>query len=104
MTRYSYSLLTLVLSIFVVTAACQTMTGETASEQAYDTKITTSVKSHLATQDRLSTLTQINVKTVERTVYLTGSVPTQQDRTRAEELVRQVEGVQRVVNNVTVRQ
>lgn len=103
MTRHSSSLMVLVLSILFLTAACQSMTGETASEHAYDTKITTSVKSHLATNDRIKTLTQINVKTVERTVYLTGNVPTQQDKDRAEQITRNVEGVQRVVNNLTVR-
>ena len=103
MTRYPYALMVLVLSIFFLAAGYQTTTGETMKENAVDTKITTSVKSHLATNDKLHTLTQISVRTVDKTVYLTGSVPTLQEKSQAEEVASKVEGVQKVVNNLEIR-
>ena len=103
MTRYPYSLMVLVLSIFFLGAGYQTATGETLKENAIDTKITTSVKSHLATNDKLKTLTQISVRTVDKTVYLTGAVPTLQEKSLAEEVASKVEHVQKVVNNIEVK-
>jgi osmotically-inducible protein OsmY len=93
----------LVLSIFFLAAGYQTATGETMKENAVDTKITTSVKSHLATDDKLKTLTQISVRTVDKTVYLTGAVPTLQEKNRAEEVASKVEHVKKVVNNIEVK-
>lgn len=102
MTRYPYSLMALVLFIFFLAGGYQTAMGE-VKDQALDAKITTSVKTHLATNDRLKTLTQISVKTVDKTVYLTGAVPTQQEKDMAEKVASGVEHVQKVVNNLEVR-
>ena len=103
MTRYPYSLMVLVLSIFFLAAGYQTATGETMKENAVDAKITTSVKSHLATDDKLKTLTEISVRTENKTVYLTGSVPTQKEKDRAGKVARKVEHVQKVVNDLEVK-
>jgi hyperosmotically inducible periplasmic protein len=103
MMRYPYALMVLVLSIFFLAAGYHTATGETIKENAVDTKITTSVKSHLATDDTLKTLTQISVRTNENTVYLTGVVPTQQEKERAGEVAQKVEHVQKVVNDIEVK-
>jgi hyperosmotically inducible periplasmic protein len=104
MTRYVYSLMVLFLSVFFLAGGYQTAMGEeTLKDKALDAKITTSVKTHLAKDDRLKTLTQISVKTVDKTVYLTGTVPTQQEKDRAEQVTSRVEHVQKVVNNLEVR-
>jgi hypothetical protein len=103
MIRYAYSLIVLVLSIFFLAGGYQTAMSEGMKDQAMDSKITTSVKSHLATNDRLKTLTQISVKTVDKTVFLTGAVPTQQEKDLAEQVTSKVEHVQKVVNNLEVR-
>ncbi len=68
-----------------------------------DTAITTAVKTHLATDGPLKTMTQISVKTVENTVYFTGVAATPQAKNRAEEIARQVDGVLTVVNNITIQ-
>jgi len=60
------------------------------------------VKTHLATDGPLKSMTQIRVKTLENTVYLTGVAATPQDKNRAEEIARQVEGVHTIVNNIVV--
>ena len=101
MPRARYILMTLVTSIFF-TFGCQS-NSQTTGHYIDDTAITTAVKTHLATDGPLKTMTQISVKTVENTVYLTGVAPTLQAKNRAEEIARQVEGVQTVVNNITVQ-
>ena len=103
MTRHSYSLMALVLSIFFLAGGYQIALGESMKDSALDAKITTSVKTHLAKDDKLKTLTKISVKTEDKTVYLTGSVPTQQEKDLAEQVTSKVEHVQKVVNNLEVR-
>jgi len=100
MTRILHTLMALGLST-VLTTACQT-NPQTTGHYIDDTAITTSVKTQLATDGSLKTMTQISVKTIENIVYLTGVAPTMQAKNRAEEIARHVEGVQRVVNNLTV--
>jgi hyperosmotically inducible protein len=103
MTRHSYSLMVLVLSIFFLAGGYQMAMGESVKDKALDAKITTSVKAHLAKDDKLKTLTQISVKTDDKTVYLTGVVPTKQEKDLAEQVASRVEHVQKVVNNLEVR-
>src|ERR1700675_138634 len=93
MTRYAYSVIVLVLSIFFLAGGYQIALSEEGGmkDKALDAKITTSVKAHLAKDDRLKTLTQISVKTVDKTVTLTGTVPTQQEKDMAEKVASGVE-------------
>ena len=101
MTRTPHMLIAVVVSIFF-TVGCKS-NPQTTGHYIDDTGITTSVKTHLATDGPLKTMTQISVKTVENTVYLTGVAATLQDKNRAGEIARQVDGVQTVVNNITVQ-
>jgi len=103
MTRHSSSLMVLVLSIFFVAGGYQMALGDSVKDTALDAKITASVKTHLATNDRLKTLTKISVKTEDKTVYLTGAVPTQQEKDLVEQITSKVEHVQKVVNNLEVK-
>ncbi len=101
MSRNPQILMALGVSIFL-TVGCQT-NPQTTGHYIDDTAITTSVKTQLATDGALKTMTQISVKTVENTVYLTGVAPTLQAKNRAEEIARQVDGVHSVVNNLTIQ-
>ena len=104
MTRYANSLLVLVISIFFLAGGYQmALSDEGMKDKAMDAKITSSVKTHLATNDRLKTLTQISVKTIDKTVFLTGTVPTQQEKDLAEQVTSKVEHVQKVVNNLEIK-
>jgi osmotically-inducible protein OsmY len=103
MARYAYSLMVLVLSIFFVAGGYQMAIADSVKDKAVDAKITTSVKTHLATNDKLKTLTQISVKTVDKTVYLTGVVPTKGEKDLAEQIASKVEHVEKVVNNLEVK-
>jgi osmotically-inducible protein OsmY len=102
MTRYAYSLMVLVLSMFFLAGGYQ-LTMADVKDEAMDAKITTSVKAHLAKDDRLKTLTQISVKTENKTVYLTGAVRNTDEKKLAEEIASHVEHVQKVVNHLEVR-
>ncbi|HEX2385600.1 MAG TPA: BON domain-containing protein [Candidatus Binatia bacterium] len=79
------------------------MTGETVGQNIDDTNITAAVKTKLATGEKASTLTRINVDTVRGVVSLNGVVATEQDRARAEQLAGQVGGVRRVINNLQIQ-
>jgi osmotically-inducible protein OsmY len=103
MTRHPYSLIVLVLFAFLLAGGYQMAMADSAKDTALDAKITTSVKAHLAKNDSLKTLTQISVKTVDKTVFLTGVVPSDAEKKLAEEITSHVEHVQKVVNNLEVR-
>jgi len=100
--RYLLQCLMVVMVAGVLATGCQKTTGKTAGEHVSDAGITTAVKAKLA-GDRLGTLTQVMVKTVRETVYLTGVVPNEAERARAEQLTREVNGVKEVKNYIQVR-
>ena len=101
MIRITHILMVLGVSLFL-TIGCQS-NPQTTGHYIDDTAITTSVKTDLALDGTLQTMTQINVKTVENTVYLTGVASTLQAKNRAEEIAGQVEGVKKVENNITIQ-
>ena len=82
--------------------SCTALTGKTAGQNVDDATLTAQVKSKLAAE-RLATLTRIDVDTERGTVYLNGNVDTAASKSRAEELVNQVSGVRKVVNNLQVQ-
>ena len=101
MTRTPHILMAVCIAIFF-TIGCKS-NPQTTGHYIDDSAITTAVKTHLATDGPLKTMTQISVKTVENIVYLTGVAPTMQAKNRAEEIARQVDGVQTIENNITVQ-
>lgn len=84
-------------------SGCTSMTGETLGQNIDDSNITAAVKAKLATAEKVSTLTRIDVDTVRGVVHLGGVVETDADRARAEQLASQVGGVKRVINDLQVR-
>ena len=100
--RHFTAALTLVTLMVVVLAACTTTTGKTAGENIDDLTITSEVKAKLAAE-KISTLTRIGVETNRRTVYLTGTVDSEEMRSRAVEIAQNVKHVSSVVNNLTVQ-
>ena len=83
-------------------AGCQAMTGKTAGQNVDDATLTSSVKTKLAA-DKLSSLTRVDVDTNNGTVYLNGVVESSDQRARAQDLASQVNGVNKVVNNLQVQ-
>jgi len=95
-------LLGLGLSVFLSINGCTAMTGQTAGQNVDDTTISASVKSKLVA-DRAANLTRVDVDTTNRVVALNGVVESAEQKRRAEELAKQVEGVRRVNNNLQVQ-
>ena len=78
---------------------CESMTGKTAGQTIDDASITASVQGKL-TGDKLSNFTRINVDTDRSVVTLNGVVRSVEEKSRAEDLARQVSGVTTVNNNL----
>jgi osmotically-inducible protein OsmY len=89
------------LTIVVLAAACQSLTGKSAGTNVDDTTITASVKTKLVA-DKATNLTRVDVDTNHGTVYLNGSVDSVEQKARAEQLAWQASGVKAVVNNLQV--
>ena len=79
-----------------------TRTQESTGEYFDDTTITTKVKSKLLI-DSDTTGTAISVETFKGIVQLGGFVKTEQERQRAGEIAKAVEGVKRVDNKISIR-
>jgi hyperosmotically inducible protein len=67
-----------------------------------DAWITTKVKWFLAKDDRLASVTSINVDTKDHVVTLKGDVKSAVEKTRAVELANKADGVTRVVDQLTI--
>ena len=87
-------------------AGCASETGttkkESTGEYVDDSVITTKVKSALA-GDPTVKATQVNVKTYQGTVQLSGFVDSQESVKKAGEIARRVEGVKQVKNDIHVK-
>jgi osmotically-inducible protein OsmY len=90
------------IALVLVLGGCQSMTGRTAGQNVDDTNTTAAVKARLA-QDKVSSLTRIDVDTNAGVVALNGTVESAEQRARAEQIARGVGGVKRVINNLQVQ-
>jgi len=96
--------LELVVALLLVVAfmpGCRSMTGRSAGRYIDDKTITAEVKAKLV-RDKTTNLTRIGVTTVNGIVHLDGAVDAVNDKVRAEEIARTVDGVTNVVNNLQV--
>jgi hyperosmotically inducible periplasmic protein len=82
-------------------AGCQTLTGRTAREYIDDKWALHETKGRIAAQN-LRALTAVNVDVNRGTVYLMGIVATPEQKVRAEEIARDVDGVREVVNHLEI--
>ena len=99
---YGMKLASIALAGLLLVGGCQAMTGETAGQYVDDSTITASVKAKL-TGDKTANLTRIDVDTTNRVVSLTGIVESPEQKSRAEQLAKQVNGVRSVKNNLQVQ-
>ena len=82
--------------------ACQATTGKTPSESMHDAFVTAAVQRALTTE-RAANFTRVDVDTTQGVVQLSGVVQTPEQRARAEELTKGVDGVKRVINNLQIQ-
>lgn len=87
---------------FTLLTGCQALTGETLGRNIDDTTLTAWVKSKLVA-DKASNLTRVQVTTNNGVVHLSGMVESSEWRNRAEQIARQVDGVNGVVNNIQLQ-
>jgi len=77
-------------------------TTQSPESQVKDLRITTELKSRLASEVRLSTLTNVDVNTTNGVVTLSGQVSSREVKQKAGEAARAVPGVVGVTNNLQV--
>lgn len=82
-------------------ASAPSGSSESLGQHISDGTITTKVKAALMTAKDVKS-THIHVKTRRGTVWLTGSVPTSDEKTRAQEVVQGIDGVHHVKNRLKV--
>jgi hypothetical protein len=93
--------LSLVLGIVAVAPIVRAQ-DSTVGQKVDDAAITAKVKTKLVAE-RPGNLVKVNVDTTDGVVRLRGTVPTLEDRRRAEELAKLTAGVKNVVNELTVQ-
>ena len=86
--------------LLVLLAACRT--NESPEAQVDDLKITAQVKSKLASDIGVSSVTNISVNSTNGVVTLAGQVDTTEIKAKAVEIARAVPKVTRVVDNLQV--
>ena len=84
----------------LLTVACRT--NESPERQVDDAEITAKVKSKLASDVGLSTVTNISVNSTNGVVTLSGQVKTAENKSRAGEIAAAVPKVVRVINVLQV--
>lgn len=77
---------------------------ETTGEYVDDATISSKVKTKLASEGGMNLANQVKVETMNDVVQLSGFVPSDKDRTQAEQIAWSVEGVKAVRNNIVVQQ
>jgi len=89
-------------SVLVFSACAETHTSESTGQYLDDTGITSKVKAKILQDDDLKVL-QIGVSTYKGVVQLSGFVDNAAMKARATQVVRTVEGVESVENDLVVK-
>jgi len=97
------SLAFLLTGIAFISSGCAgTATRASTGEMIDDSVITAKVKTELI-RDEFVKARDVNVDTFRGTVQLSGFVEREEQKARAGEIASQINGVQNVVNNITVK-
>jgi hyperosmotically inducible protein len=91
------------LSALLLAASLACRTNETPEAQVKDARIAATVKAKLASDLKPQTLTNVAVNATNGVVTLSGLVSSAEEKRRAEEIARSVEGVVRVNNDLQVQ-
>jgi hyperosmotically inducible periplasmic protein len=83
------------------TSAAPSASSETIGQHVDDGTITTKVKADLLAAKNVKS-THIHVKTRKGVVWLTGTVPTSDDKAAAAEVTQNVDGVESVKNHLKI--
>lgn len=100
--HYMSRLLSITLVVVALSSGCTALTGKTAGTNVDDAGITASVKTNLASERGMQTLTAVDVDTNSGVVSLNGVVESTSAKQRAMDIAQQTAGVKRVINNLQV--
>lgn len=100
--RQTFRFMPVLAMLVALTIGCTAISGKSARENVDDAKITASVKTKLA-EEKVATLTKVDVDTNKGTVYLTGNVENAAIKARATQIAYEVSGVREVVNNLKIQ-
>ena len=90
-------------AIGIALPACTVVEGrQSAADYTDDVGVATKVRSAIVGDSQLK-LQQIDVSVMNNVVQLSGFVDTAQEKTRANDVARKVEGVRSVKNDIVVR-
>lgn len=89
-----------ITGMLVIAAACRPT--QTVERQTKDAGIEATIKTRLATEVGVSTITAVEINVTNGAVTLAGPVGSDTDRQRIEAVARSVEGVVSVSNNLQV--
>ena len=99
-----FAFLVPLMMLTVGAAGCSVQQGQESTGEYVDSAaISTKVKTKLATDGSAALANQVEVETLKDVVQLSGFVPTQNDRTKAEQIAWSVEGVRGVKNDIIVQ-
>lgn len=103
-TRHHFStfFMTFLFASVLACTAGQSYARETTKQYVDDTTITTEIKSKMLAQKELKA-SEIHVETYKGTVQLSGFVSGQDQVKKAEEIAKTVKGVQKVENNILLK-
>lgn len=91
------------VAVGVALPACSAIEGrQSPGQYVDDAGIATKVRTAIVADSQLK-LRQIDVNVMDKVVQLSGFVDTAQEKTRASDVARQVEGVRSVKNDIVVR-
>jgi len=92
------------MMLTVGAAGCSVQQGQESTGEYVDSAaISTKVKTKLATDGSAALANQVEVETLKDVVQLSGFVPTDGDRTKAEQIAWSVDGVRGVKNDIIVQ-
>jgi hyperosmotically inducible protein len=89
------------LNVNAQTASAPPASSESVGQHIDDGTVTTKVKAELLGAKNVKS-THVHVKTLKGIVWLTGSVPSAEDKTAAQDVVQNVSGVKGVKNHLKV--
>ena len=100
--KLAFLLPLMMLSVGVV--GCSVNSGQESTGEYIDSAaISTKVKTKLAADGSAALAQQVKVETLKDVVQLSGFVPSEVDRTKAEQIAWSVEGVRGVRNDIIVQ-
>jgi hyperosmotically inducible periplasmic protein len=100
--KFAFLLPLMMLSVGA--AGCSVQSGQESTGEYVDSAaVSTQVKTKLATDGSAALANQVKVETLKDVVQLSGFVPSDADRTKAEQIAWSVDGVRGVENDIIVQ-